>query len=182
MHSGWRQSVLAPRRRSADTASASTLCRRFIRGSHSRKESSDPQPKGLPGTRVLMPRALDGREEVATLLRRHGAVVDDVPTYRTETRTPSVKNLALLGDGVDAILFTSSSAVSAWCDQTRGGGPFAEVARRAIIACIGPSTASTARDRACAWTWKHPLTPRKVSCLHYVSISRKRVEELDEPT
>jgi hydroxymethylbilane synthase len=103
--------------------------------------------EGLAGTRVLMPRALDGKEEAATLLRRHGAVVDDVPTYRTEPCSPSVKDLALLEDGVDAILFTSSSAVSAWCDQTRGGGPFAEVARRAIIACIGPSTASTARDR-----------------------------------
>jgi hydroxymethylbilane synthase len=101
----------------------------------------------LAGAKVLMPRALEGREEAATLLRQHGAIVDDVPIYRTEPCAPSAKDLALLGAGVDAVLFASSSAVGAWCDQTRGGGRLAEASRRALIACIGPTTAATARER-----------------------------------
>src|SRR5271157_1890806 len=94
-----------------------------------------------------MPRALEGRDEAAALLRRRGAVVDDIPTYRTDPCAPTREELEPLRPGVDAVLFTSSSAVSAWCDQVREGGPLAEAARRAMIACIGPSTASTARDR-----------------------------------
>lgn len=101
---------------------------------------------GLVGARVLMPRALGGREDAADLLRRHGVVVDDVPTYRTDPCAPTVEDLTSLHGGVDAVLFTSSSAVSAWCDQAREG-PLAEAARRAVIACIGPSTASTARNQ-----------------------------------
>jgi hydroxymethylbilane synthase len=103
--------------------------------------------EGLAGSRVLMPRARDGREDAAALLRRHGAVVDDVPAYGTDPRALSAEDLALLEAGVEAILFTSSSAVSAWCDQASAGGPLDTAARRAVVACIGPSTASTARDR-----------------------------------
>jgi hydroxymethylbilane synthase len=104
-------------------------------------------PKGLGGVRVLMPRALEGRTDAAAFLRRHGAVVEEVPIYRTDAHTPTREELQPLGQGVDAVLFTSSSAVSAWCEQIRDGGPLAEAAGRAIIACIGPSTASTARER-----------------------------------
>ncbi len=103
--------------------------------------------EGLGGVRVLMPRARDGREDAAVLLRHHGAVVSDVPTYRTDPCIPSEEDLAPLYAGVDAILFTSSSAVTSWCDQVRAGGRLAQAARRAVIACIGPATASTARGR-----------------------------------
>jgi uroporphyrinogen-III synthase len=102
---------------------------------------------GLAGARVLMPRALEGREDPALLLRRQGAIVDDAPAYRTEPRTPSAEDLASIEQGVDAVLFASSSAVNAWCDQVRGGGPLASAARRAVIACIGPSTVATAREQ-----------------------------------
>jgi uroporphyrinogen-III synthase len=103
--------------------------------------------EGLAGARVLMPRALHGREDAAALLRQHGAVVDEVPIYRTDPLAPSMKDLMVLDAEVDAVLFTSSSAVNAWCDQARDGGRLAEAARRAVIACIGPSTALTARAR-----------------------------------
>ena len=103
-------------------------------------------PDGLSGARLLMPRALDGREEAAALFRSRGALVDEVPAYRTDRREPSVGELAALGPGVDAVLFTSSSAVDSWCGQA-SGGPLAAAASRAVIACIGPSTAATARDR-----------------------------------
>jgi uroporphyrinogen-III synthase len=101
----------------------------------------------LAGVRVLMPRALEGREDPARLLRRQGAIVDDVPAYRTDLSVPSTEDLASLEQGVDAVLFASSSAVSAWCGLVRGGGPLASAARHAVIACIGPSTAATAREQ-----------------------------------
>ncbi len=104
-------------------------------------------PGGFAGVRVLMPRALEGRDDAAALLRQRGAIVDDVPAYRTESRAPTREELEPVGPGLDAVLFTSSSAVIAWCDVVRGGGPLADAARRAVIACIGPSTASTAKDR-----------------------------------
>jgi uroporphyrinogen-III synthase len=102
---------------------------------------------GLAGAAVLMPRALEGREDAAALLRQSGARVDDVPAYRTEPFAASAADLDPLDAGVDAILFSSSSAVSAWCDQAAGEQRMREAARRALIACIGPTTAATARDR-----------------------------------
>ena len=104
-------------------------------------------PEGLAGARVLMPRAREGREDAAALLRLRGAVVEDVPAYRTEPLTLSAEDFSLLDGGVDAVLFASSSAVNAWYSQAPEGSRLALLARRAVIACIGPSTASTARDR-----------------------------------
>jgi hydroxymethylbilane synthase len=104
-------------------------------------------PEGLAGARLLLPRALDGREDAAALLRQHGAVVDDIPIYKTDSCVPSAEDLALLDPGVDAVLFASSSAVSAWCDQARAADQLAKAAASAVIACIGPATASTARER-----------------------------------
>jgi hydroxymethylbilane synthase len=105
------------------------------------------EKEGLTGARVLMPRALDGGEDAADFFRQNGAVVHEVPVYRTEPCAPSTTDLAALEDGVDAVLFTSSSAVDAWCSQASAGSRLAEAVRRAVIACIGPSTASTARGR-----------------------------------
>ncbi len=102
---------------------------------------------GLAGARVLMPRALEGREDAAAFLRRHGAIVDDIPIYRTVSHAASAEAASLLEGGVDAVLFASSSAANAWCDHARESAQFAEAARRAVVACIGPSTAATARDR-----------------------------------
>ena len=104
-------------------------------------------PQGLAGATLLLPRALDGRDDAAALLRQHGAVVDDIPVYKTDMCIPSAEDVALLDGGVDAVLFASSSAVSAWCDQARTVDQLAAAARSAVIACIGPATASTARER-----------------------------------
>ncbi len=71
---------------------------------------------------MLMPRALEGREDAAAILRQNGARVDDIPVYRTDPCTLSVQDLLPLDGGVDAILFSSSSAVRAWCDAADGGG------------------------------------------------------------
>ena len=104
-------------------------------------------PEGLAGDRLLLPRAQDGREDAAAILRQHRAIVDDIPVYRTRACAPSAEDLALLEAGVDAVLFASSSAVSAWCDQAITVVQLAAAAAGAVIACIGPATASTARER-----------------------------------
>jgi hydroxymethylbilane synthase len=101
----------------------------------------------LAGARVLIPRAREGREDAAALLRGNGAIVDEVPAYRTEACAPTLEDCRVLEPSVDAVLFTSSSAVSAWCDAALPGGALVKAARRAVIACIGPSTSATARAR-----------------------------------
>jgi uroporphyrinogen III methyltransferase/synthase len=89
----------------------------------------------LPVTpaRALLPRAAVARAVLPEGLRARGWDVDVLPVYRTEARAvPDV--------GADAIVFLSSSAVDAYVDAT-GAAP------NALVACIGPVTASTARQR-----------------------------------
>jgi uroporphyrinogen III methyltransferase/synthase len=96
-----------------------------------------PDPAG-PGSRVLLPRAAEGRDRLPDGLRAAGWEVDDVAAYRT-VRMP------LTGadrDGVaraDAVCFASASSVTGLLAAT--GGPD-EVPR--VVVCIGPSTASAA--------------------------------------
>ena len=111
------------------------------------EEILDAAQGGLEGARLLFPRAQDGREDAAALLRRHGVIVDDIPVYRTGARVPPAEDLALLEAGADAVLFASSSAVSAWCDQAGAMVQLSAAAASAVIACIGPATALTARER-----------------------------------
>jgi hydroxymethylbilane synthase len=101
----------------------------------------------LSGVRVLVPRALHGREDAAELLRRQGAAVEEVPLYRTEPLPLSSADVARFGDGVHAIFFASGSAVDSWCRLPDPGGVLAAAARRAVIVCIGPATAAAARGK-----------------------------------
>jgi hydroxymethylbilane synthase len=115
-------------------------------GSALAAELAARDPRGMSGARVLMPRALEGRDEAAEILRGQGAVVDDIPIYRTEPRAPTDGELSLLDGGVDAVLFASGSAVSSWCERANVDPRLAEAGRNAAVACIGPTTASTARS------------------------------------
>lgn len=92
-------------------------------------------------TRVLIPRARAGGQELIEHLIRSGAEVEDVPTYDTVYRTDFPVDVAsLLSEGnVDCCLFTSSSTVKAFV-ETVGGADLS--ALRAV--CIGKKTADTA--------------------------------------
>ncbi|PWH18230.1 MAG: uroporphyrinogen-III synthase [Ardenticatenia bacterium] len=96
---------------------------------------------GVQGMRILLPRADIARAELAVGLRERGAVVDEVAAYRTLPTTPPPHAFEQLRQGVDVVIFTSSSTVRHFVTLTRGidyGDP--------AIACIGPVTAETARQ------------------------------------
>jgi uroporphyrinogen-III synthase len=103
---------------------------------------SDAAP--LWGRRVLLPRANIAREALEVGLRAEGAIVDQVVAYRTTSAAPPPGLVEQMRAGaVDAVTFTSSSTVRGLLEML---GPDAEALRAAVIACIGPITAATARE------------------------------------
>lgn len=97
-----------------------------------------------PG-RVLLSRARVARDVVPELLRQAGFEVDVVAAY--ETRAVGEAGRAAIAelfrdDGLDAVLFTSSSTVENACAAL---GPRArELLARVTVASIGPVTTATA--------------------------------------
>lgn len=97
----------------------------------------------LARRRVLVPRAEGGRPELIEALRAHGAEVEEVPLYSSETprnADPSILQQIQTG-AIDAVTFASSSSVR---NLVKLLGGDIEGLRRATIACIGPVTAETA--------------------------------------
>jgi hydroxymethylbilane synthase len=94
------------------------------------------------GRRILLLRAEIARQNLPALLAERGAIVDDVPVYRTLPATLSEAELAPLQQGVDVITFTSSSTVRHFMAAI----PDPAWLQNVLIACIGPVTAATARE------------------------------------
>ncbi|MEX2583381.1 MAG: uroporphyrinogen-III synthase [Gemmatimonadota bacterium] len=96
----------------------------------------------LRGSRVLLPRAEVAREVLPDTLRELGAVVDDVPAYRTVPDTSAAERLQLaIGSGtIDLVTFTSSSSARNFAELAGGDLHGAEVAS------IGPITSATVRE------------------------------------
>ena len=99
----------------------------------------------MEGRRVLLPRADIGRDELAEGLARLGAEVEPLPVYRTVVPQDSRDRAqVLLKDGnIDLVTFTSSSTVLNLLGLLDGNG---SIPQGALVACIGPITASTARE------------------------------------
>jgi uroporphyrinogen-III synthase len=113
----------------------------------------------LAGKRVLLARAAEARQVLVTELEQAGARVDVVAAYQTlpvaqdDERGREVIDL-LRQQQLDIITFTSSSTVHHFMHWLSQSAP--EIAlllaypgkqpARPLIACIGPITASTARD------------------------------------
>lgn len=108
------------------------------------------------GRSVLLPRALQAREELPTLLREAGFHVDVVPAYQTNA-IGSEKALGLRRlfeeRQVDTVLFTSSSMVESTLRALSSGElssdePSPDARRyfeQVTVASIGPITSATAR-------------------------------------
>lgn len=102
----------------------------------------------LAGRRILIPRAAVARDFLPFELERLGARVDVVPAYRTVVAPPDPATLGLVAHGgIDAVTFTSSSTVTNLLQvfATRNIAP-RDALRDTLVACIGPVTATTARE------------------------------------
>jgi len=128
-------------------------------------------PPGIPGGRVLLPRAAVARAVVPDGLRRLGWHVEVVEAYRTVPAAASAAALARAA-GADAITFTSPSTVRGYCSLGVAGGV------PPVVVSIGPVTSAAARaagltvtveadvhsvdglvNALVAWTVGHPRPP-----------------------
>lgn len=100
-------------------------------------------PEDPSGKRILIPRALEAREELPEGLRARGADVTVAPAYRTVTDDSSAEALRkrLADEPVDVITFTSASTVNSFFALTGD----LELPKNVLAACIGPITADAAR-------------------------------------
>ena len=99
----------------------------------------------LRGQRALLPRAQEATDALPEGLRARGAEVVEVAAYKTVLDAGNAEALkdALGRRELDAITFTSSSTVRNLVDTV---GPDAIRSSGALIYCIGPVTAQTARE------------------------------------
>lgn len=105
-----------------------------------------PTPHSLAATSpdasppaVLLPQAAATREVIAPALRARGWLVDEVEAYRTVPVAVDDAGRRALASA-DAVTFASSSAVDQFVAAVgTQGAP-------AVVACIGPITAETARS------------------------------------
>jgi uroporphyrinogen III methyltransferase / synthase len=101
--------------------------------------------EGAP-RRVLLLRALAGREALPEALRARGTEVDVVAAYQTKPLESSGAALAerIAGGSADAIMFTSSSTVSSTLEAL--GDSATPQLSRIVVASIGPVTTRTLRE------------------------------------
>jgi uroporphyrinogen III methyltransferase/synthase len=105
------------------------------------------QRDAMRGKRVLIPRAAEAREILPETLRRWGAEVNVVETYRTvipQADTGKLKEM-LRRRAVDMVTFTSSSTVANFA-RLFDGRRLADILNEIPIACIGPITQNTVEE------------------------------------
>ncbi len=102
------------------------------------------QARELSRRRVLVPRAENARPELIAGLRKLGAEVEEVPLYVARVPAePDGAALARVRSGeIDVVTLASSSTVTHLLTLL-GNDP--TPLRNAVVACIGPVTANTAR-------------------------------------
>ena len=102
----------------------------------------------MEGKRILLARAKKARDVLPKGLKKMGADVDVVEVYRTVRPKGGSKRMnKLLTEGkIDVITFTSSSAVGHFADLLKKED-LKNLVKGIAIACIGPVTARTAKER-----------------------------------
>jgi uroporphyrinogen III methyltransferase/synthase len=104
------------------------------------------EEKDVAGQKILLPRAAEARPILPEQLSKMGAMVDEVPVYRTRPAEEGVDRLVeqLESGSIDMITFTSSSTVTNF-KSLLPRDRFDELIRRVTVASIGPITSETAR-------------------------------------
>jgi uroporphyrinogen-III synthase len=109
-----------------------------------RIESAEALGDELPGPEgrsVLLIQGSRADPRLARRLAERGARVVAVPAYSTVPTAPSGDPLTELRKGVDGLTFTSPSTVRGFVAL---GPEWRSLARRAIVATIGPTTTTAA--------------------------------------
>jgi uroporphyrinogen III methyltransferase/synthase len=116
------------------------------------------EKSALKGKRILLARAKEARDVLPEGLRKMGAKVDVVETYRTVKPKGGSKKLKelLMKGKVDAITFTSSSTVNHFAELLKKEDLHA-LLKNTTIACIGPITARTAKN----WKMRVQIQPKE---------------------
>lgn len=102
----------------------------------------------IRGKRILLARAKKARDLLPKGLKEMGAKVDVVEAYRTVRPKEGGRQLKkiLIGEKIDAIAFTSSSTVNHFV-KLLGGVDLKKTLKNIAIACIGPVTSQTAKEK-----------------------------------
>lgn len=103
---------------------------------------------GVGGQTVLVPRSAVAREVLVEMLVAAGVFVDEVPSYTVE-RAPEIPAdvvAAVRRGEIDVVTFTSSSTVEHLVSLSEAADILDRL-RHLDVACIGPITAATARER-----------------------------------
>ncbi len=101
-------------------------------------------PGELAGVTILVPQALEGDEALSAALSERGAAIVSAAAYQTVLDGDGAEAVReRFGTGtIDVVTFTSSSTVKNFVAALGGGSLPPSV----VVACIGPSTAKTARE------------------------------------
>lgn len=105
--------------------------------------------EGIESVQLLVVTGNLNREELVMRLETEGrAIVDTLPLYKT-SKTNLLENEAAARfrkEGADAILFTSSSTVNSFIDQS-AAFELEEGARHPVLGSIGPMTSKTLKEK-----------------------------------
>jgi uroporphyrinogen-III synthase len=103
--------------------------------------------EGVAGQRILLPQAAAARKVLADGLEAAGAAITAVPLYDTLPVQEEVGAvLSEIATGrIDAVTFASSSTVRSFAGYA-GAKEVVALLRGIKVACIGPITATTARE------------------------------------
>ncbi|MGC6423903.1 MAG: uroporphyrinogen-III C-methyltransferase [Lentimonas sp.] len=116
--------------------------------------------EGLESIQVLVITGNQNREELVKRLETEGrAIVDTLPLYKT-AKTNLLENEAakrFRKEGADAILFTSSSTVNSFIDQS-AAFQLEDGARRPVLGSIGPMTSKTLNEKKLPIGFEAPVS------------------------
>jgi uroporphyrinogen III methyltransferase/synthase len=100
------------------------------------------------GARILVPRALVGRDVLASKLGGAGATVEVAPVYQTVAAEADPAVVERLRAGVDAVTFTSPSTVKHFIAFLEAAGVDARAfLESTVVASIGPVTTDALEKR-----------------------------------